>query len=124
MPAENDKNWRLLKNFNKGKYCFLIGVNNWAIELDKEEFKSLYLLLIKLLKQFDSIKDELLDEESINLEIENSLWYAELEGNKIEWNIRIILECSDESRSFEMYWPIPIAQTLLFEIIKMWESMY
>ena len=62
--------------------------------------------------------------ESINLEIENSLWYAELEGNKIEWNIRIILECSDESRSFEMYWPIPIAQTLLFEIIKMWESMY
>ena len=50
-------------------------------------------------------------------------WYAELEGKKFEWNLRFIFESSEETRSFEMYWPIPIAQTLFYEIKQMWESM-
>jgi len=119
-----EKNWRLIKNFNRGKYCFLIGVNNWAVELSGDEFESLCQLLIKIDKQFNSIKGELLEEELINFEIEKSPWYIELEGNKKQWNLSIIFETTDNTRSFEMYWPIPIAQTLLFEIIKMWESMY
>ena len=64
-----------------------------------------------------------MDEEFINLEIEQMPWYAELEGKKFEWNLRFIFESSEETRSFEMYWPIPIAQNLSNEIIKMWESM-
>ena len=123
MILEEKKNWRLIRNLDRGKYCFLIGVNNWAIELDQNEFENLSQLLSKLNNQFISIADELMDEELINLEIEKSDWYVELEGNKNEWNLRIIFECN-KTRSFEMYWPIPIAQTLLIEIIKMWESMY
>ena len=124
MILNEEKNWRLIKNFNRGKYCFLIGVNNWAVELSGDEFESLCQLLIKIDKQFNSIKGELLEEELINFEIEKSPWYIELEGNKKQWNLSIIFETTDNTRSFEMYWPIPIAQTLLFEIIKMWESMY
>ena len=119
-----EQDWRLTKNIDKGKYCFLIGVNNWAIELDHSEFDSLTKLLIKLKEQFESIKDELMEEELINLEIEKCPWYIELAGHKSEWSLRMILEQKNNTRSFEMYWPIPIAQTLLFEIIKMWESMY
>ena len=118
-----ENNWRLSKDTQKGKYCFLIEVNNWGIELQKHEFDLLYKLLIKLNNQLLEIKDELMDEEFINLEIEQLPWYAELEGKKYEWSLRLIFESSEQTRSFEMYWPIPIAENLFYEIKKMWESM-
>ena len=34
--VKDQKDWRLLKDFKKGKFCFLIGVENWSIELQKE----------------------------------------------------------------------------------------
>jgi len=101
----------------------LIGVNNWAIELQKSEFNLLYLLLIRLNEQLLEITNQLMDEELISLEIEQSPWYIELEGKKNEWNLRLVFESQENTRSFEMYWPIPIAQTLFNEIKKMWESM-
>ena len=101
----------------------MIGVDNWSIELQKSEFYSLYLLLLKINKQLLSIKNELMDEESITLELEQQPWYIELEGKKNEWSLRFVFESQDQTRSFEMYWPIPIAQNLFFEIKKMWESL-
>ena len=121
--VEDQKRWRLLRDFKKGKFCFLIGVDNWSIELQKSEFHSLYLLLLKINKQLLGIKNELMDEESIFLELEQLPWYIELEGKKNEWSLRFVFESQDQTRSFEMYWPIPIAQNLFYEIKKMWESM-
>ena len=115
--------WRLLRNFKKGKFCFLIGVDNWSIELQKCEYDLLYLLLIRINKQLLSIKDELMDEESITLELEQLPWYIELEGKKNEWSLRFVFESQDQTRSFEMFWPIPVAQNLSYEIIRLWESM-
>ena len=117
------RKWRLKKDLKKGKFCFLIGVNNWAIELQKHEFELLYKLIIKVNNQISQIKNDLLDDESINLEIEQLPWYAELDGNKNEWDLRLVFESSDQTRSFEMYWPIPIAKSLSYEIQEMWESM-
>ena len=122
MP-KSKKRWRILRDFKKGKFCFLIGVDNWSIELQKSEFNSLYFLLLKINKQLSDIKDELMDEEFITLELEQLPWYIELEGKKNEWSLRFVFESKDQTRSFEMYWPIPIAQNLFFEIKKMWESM-
>ena len=121
--VKSQKRWRLLKDFKKGKFCFLISVDNWSIELQKSEFHSLYLLLLKITRQLSSIKSELMDEELITLEIEKLPWFIQLEGKKDEWSLRFIFESQDQTRSFEMYWPIPIAQNLLIEIKKMWESM-
>ena len=121
--VKDQKNWRLLKDFKKGKFCFLIGVDNWSIELQKNEFYSLYLLLLRINEQLLVIKDELMDEESITLELEKLPWYIELEGKKNEWSLRFVFESQDLTRSFEMYWPIPIAQNLFYEIKNMWESM-
>ena len=117
------KRWRLLRNFKKGKFCFLIGVDNWSIELQKNEFRLLYLLLLRINKQLLDIKNELMDEESIILELEQLPWYIELKGKKNEWSLRFVFESQDQTRSFEMYWPIPIAQNLFYEIKNMWESM-
>ena len=121
--VKDQKRWRLLKDFKKGKFCFLIGVDNWSIELQKSEFHSLYLLLLRINNQLLGIKNELMDEESIILELEQLPWYIELEGKKNEWSLRFVFESQDQTRSFEMYWPIPIAENLFFEIKKMWESM-
>ena len=115
--------WKLLKDFKKGKFCFLIGVDNWSIELQKSEFHSLYLSLLKINNQLQDIKNELMEEESISLELEQLPWFIELNGKKDKWSLRFIFESQDQTRSFEMYWPIQIAQNLLYEIKKMWESM-
>ena len=121
--VKDQKGWRLQKDFKKGKFCFLIGVDNWSIELQKSEFYSLYLLLLKINEQLLVIKDELMDEEFISLELEQLPWFIQLEGKKNEWSLRFVFESQDQTRSFEMYWPIPIAQNLFYEIKNMWESM-
>ena len=121
--VKDQTRWRLLRDFKKGKYCFLIGVDNWSIELQKTEFDSLYFLLLRINEQLLAIKNELMDEESITLELEQLPWYVELEGKKNEWSLRFVFESQDQTRSFEMYWPIPSAQNLFYEIKNMWESM-
>ena len=121
--VKDQKRWRLLRDLKKGKFCFLIGVDNWSIELQKSEFHSLYDSLVKINGQLLGIENELMDEESITLELEQLPWYIELTGKKDEWSLRFIFESQDQTRSFEMYWPIPIAQNLFYEIKNMWESM-
>jgi len=120
---QDHKRWRVLRDFKKGKFCFLIGVDNWSIELQKSEFNSLYFLLLRINEQLLGIENELMDEESISLELEQLPWYIVLEGKKNEWSLRFVFESQDQTRSFEMYWPIQIAQNLFYEIKKMWESM-
>ena len=120
---EDRKRWRLLRDFKKGKFCFLIGIDHWSIELQKSEFESLYFLLLRINKQLIGIKNELMDEESIALVIDQLPWFIELEGDKYEWGLRLVFESQEQTRSFEMYWPIPTAQNLFYEIKKMWESM-
>ena len=121
--VKDQKRWRLLKDYKKGKFCFLIGVDNWSIELQESEFYSLYLLLLRINEQLLDIYNELMDEESITLELEQLPWYIKLEGKKNEWSLKFVFESQEQTRSFEMYWPIPIAQNLFFEIKKMWESL-
>jgi len=120
---KDQKRWRLLRDFKKGKFCFLIGIDDWSIELQKSEFYSLYTLIVKLYEELSNIKNELMDEEFITLEIEQLPWFIELEGDKNEWSLRFVFESQEQTRSFEMYWPIPIAKTLFYEIKNMWESM-
>ena len=120
---EDRKRWRLRRDLKKGKFCFLIGIDNWSIELQKSEFELLYILLLKINSQLLGIKNELMDEESITLVLEQLPWFIELEGKKNEWSLRFVFESQDQTRSFEMYWPIPIAQNLFYEIKNMWESM-
>ena len=121
--VKDQKEWKLLRDFKKGKFCFLIGVDNWSIELQKSEFYSLYLVLLRINEQLLDIKGNLMDEEFITLELEQLPWYIQLEGKKNEWSLRFVFESQDQTRSFEMYWPIPIAQNLFYEIKNMWESM-
>ena len=124
MPFKEQDNWRLIRNPEKGKYCFLISVNKWSIELQNHEFISLFKLLETLIDQVLILENQLMDEELINLEFERLPWYAELEGTKNKWSLRIIFESDEQTRSFEMYWPSSISKNLFLEMRKMWESMH
>ena len=83
----------------------------------------LYLLIKKITNELLEIQDNLMDEELITLEVEQLPWYLELDGKKDEWNLRLVFESQEQTTTFEMYWPIAIAETLSYEIKKMWESM-
>ena len=124
MSVGLEKNWRLEKDFSRGNFCYLIGVNGWSIELKECEFKTLCELLNKLYKQFLDLPYELMEEELVTIEIDDLTWYIELEGDKNNWSLRLIYESLEDTRSFEMYWPIPIAKNLFFEMRKMWESRH
>ena len=124
MPLKKDDSWRLIRNPEKGKYCFLISVNLWSIELQEHEFISLFKLLDELIDQFLKLENQFMDEELINLEFERLPWYAELEGTKNKWSLRIIFESNEKTRSFEMYWPSSVSKNLFFEMRQMWESMH
>ena len=124
MSRTETDNWRLIRKPEKGKYCFLISVNNWSIELQNHEFVSLFKLLETLVDQVLLLENQLMDEELINLELERLPWYAELDGTKNNWSLRIIFESNEQTRSFEMYWPSSISKNLFFEMRKMWESMH
>ena len=86
MNSQEEDNWRLLRNPQKGKYCFLISVNHWSIELQEHEFFSLFKILNKLINQFFALENQLMEEELINLESERIPWYVELEGSKSNWS--------------------------------------
>ena len=120
---EKKKRWRLCRDYKKGKFCFLIGVDNWSIELQKSEFESLYFLLLKINRQLSDIKNDLMEEEYISIELEQLPWYIELDGKKNKWNLRFVFESQDQTRSFEMYWPTSVAKNLFCEVKTMWESM-
>ena len=79
----------------------MIGVDDWAIELQKSEFESLYFLLLKINQQLLAIKDQLMDEESITLELEQLPWYIELKGKKDEWSLRFVFESQKQTRSLK-----------------------
>ena len=124
MPIKDQDNWRFIRNPERGKYCFLISVNKWSIELQNHEFVSLFKLLDTLIDQVLILEDQLMEEELINLEFDRLPWYAELDGTKNNWSLRIIFESNEQTRSFEMYWPSSIAKNLFFEMRKMWESIH
>ena len=124
MPIKDKDNWRLIRNPDKGKYCFLISIEKWSIELQNHEFISLFKLLEELIDQLLVLENQFLDEELINLEFERLPWYVELEGTKNKWSLRFIFESNEQTRSFEMYWPSSISKDLFCEMRKMWESMH
>jgi len=124
VRIKGEDTWRLIRNPDRGKYCYLISINKWSIELQYHEFASLFKLLDELVDQFLKLEDQLMDEELINLEFERLPWYVELDGTKNKWSLRIIFESNEETRSFEMYWPSSISKNLFLEMRKMWESIH
>ena len=123
MLAREGPGWRLARDPLRGEFSVLIGGDSWAIELTESEWSQLVLLVSDLINQHHGYKNRLMNEEEITLEIERLPWWGCLNGNKNSWSLKLILTGdSSQKRGVEMYWPIPIAQSMASEMRIMWDS--
>ncbi len=114
MIQDQGNGWRLKKDTSKKKYSFLIGGDDWAVELTDLEWNGLYQVVCKLVNQYEQMTDHLMKEEEIFIEVEISPWWACINGNREFWSLRCILNGEEAGcRSMELFWPIPSAQILV-----------
>ena len=111
MIQQEGPGWRLARDFSRQGFPFLIGGEFWAVELTEMEVKGLHALLVELDKQHMLIRDQLMEEESITLELEQQEWWGCLDGTRDRWGLQVVLQGNGMSwRGLEGAWPAPAAQ--------------
>ncbi len=123
MICHEGKGWRLELNESKKNFPVLIGGENWAVELSKNEWEGLALVVFKLIDQYDYLKNSLMREEKIFIEIDIAPWWACIDGTKEHWRLKLILsgeQCN--GRGLEIFWPEPAAQAIVSVMRIMWDS--
>tara|TARA_Y100001968_G_C19272139_1_gene674798 strand:+ start:592 stop:969 length:378 start_codon:yes stop_codon:yes gene_type:complete len=123
LRKEEGSGWRLVEDSSRGEFSILIGSEFCSVEITNDEWLSMVPLLFDLIDQHKEYQNQLLAEESINLEMERENWWASLDGGKDSWSLKLIFNGNrSQIRSFEMYWPIQTAQTFVLAVRKMWDS--
>ena len=125
MIKKEGLGWRIIKDSSRDYFSTLIGGDNWAIELNEPEWKILIRLVIDLDDQFNNVKDQLMGEEDITLELERSPWFAILKGDQYGWEIKLILNASGSlNRGAEIFWPRNVTMFVTNAMRIMWDSDY
>ena len=81
MIKKEGPGWRLIRDSSRDNFSTLIGGETWAIELNQFEWKTLVKVVIDLSDQYKNIKDQLMGDEDITLELESNPWVAILKGD-------------------------------------------
>ena len=125
MIKKEGPGWRIIRDSTRENFSILIGGDSWAIELNESEWKSLVKVVIDLSDQYKNIKDQLMGDEDITLELESNPWVAILKGDQQGWNLKLILDSSDSfHRGAEVYWPRNVTFHLVQAMRTMWDSCY
>ena len=123
MIQEEGTGWRLAKDLSRGEFSWLIGGDHWATELTEYEWKTLYQIVSDLLAQYKEQKKQLLNEESISIEIEREIWWCCIDGGTNHWSLKLILSGDMlKRRGLEMYWPKNVANEFVNAMRIMWDS--
>ena len=114
MIQQEGPGWRLAHDLSRNGFPFLIGGEFWAVELTEMEVKGLHALLVELDHQHSLIRDQLMEEESITLELEHQEWWGCLDGTRARWGLQVVLQGNEtQRRGLEGAWPAPAAQAFL-----------
>ena len=125
MIKKEGPGWRIIRDSSRDKFSTLIGGESWAIELTQSEWEILVKVVIDLSDQYKDIKDQLMGEEDITLEMDSNPWFAILKGDQYGWNLKLILESSDSlNRGAEVSWPRNVTLHLANAMRNMWDSGY
>ena len=125
MIKKEGPGWRLIRDSSRDNFSTLIGGESWAIELNQFEWKTLVKVVIDLSDQYAEVKDQLMGDEDITLELERSPWLAILKGDQYGWNLRLILSASGLlNRGAEVFWPRNVANHVANAMRTMWDSDY
>ena len=125
MIQKEGPGWRLARDPLHKHFPVLIGGEDWAIELNKSEWESLVEVVIELCDQYKLVKEQLMGDEDITLELERRPWLAILNGDQYGWNLRLILSASGLfNRGAEVYWPRHVTNNVVNAMRSMWDSGY
>ena len=125
MIKKEGPGWRIIRDSSRNNFPILIGGKDWAIELNQAEWETLVKLVIDLSDQYKSVKEQLMADEDITLELERSPWLAILKGDQYGWNLRLILSASGLlNRGAEVYWPRNVTKHVANAMRTMWDSDY
>ncbi len=127
MIKKEGPGWRIIRDSSRDNFSTLIGGQNWAIELNQFEWENLVRVVIDLADQYKIVKDQLMGDEDITLELERRPWLAILKGDQYGWNLKLILNDSDSgllNRGAEVYWPRNVTMHVANAMRTMWDSGY
>ena len=125
MIKKEGTGWRLIRDSSRDNFSTLIGGESWAIELNQFEWKTLVKVVIDLSDQYKNIKDQLMGDEDITLELESDPWLAILKGDQNGWKLKLILDSSDSlNRGAEVSWPRNVTTNVANAMRTMWDSDY
>tara|TARA_B100001029_G_C14955143_1_gene391151 strand:+ start:191 stop:571 length:381 start_codon:yes stop_codon:yes gene_type:complete len=117
--------WRIIRDTSRDNFSTLIGGKNWAIELNEFEWKTLVKVITELSDQYKIVKDQLLGDEDITLELESNPWFAILKGDQYGWNLKLILNSNVSlNRGVEVFWPRDVTTHVTNAMRTMWDSDY
>ena len=125
MLKKEGPGWRIIKDSSREIFSTLIGGDGWAIELSQSEWESLVRIVLDLTNQYNAVKDQLMGDEDITLELERSSWLAILKGDRYGWTLKLILVNSGLlNRGAEVFWPRNVSTHVANAMRTMWDSGY
>ena len=125
MIKKEGPGWRIIRDSSRENFSTLIGGECWAIELNQYEWETLVKVVIDLSNQYKEIKDQLMGDEDITLELERSPWLAILSGDQYGWSLKMILDGSlSSNRGAELFWPRNVTVDVTNAMRTMWDSDY
>ena len=125
MRKEEGPGWRIIRDSSRDNFSTLIGGESWAIELTHYEWETLVKVVIDLSDQYSDIKDQLMGDEDITLELESTPWLAILKGDQNGWNLKLVLDSNDSlNRGAEVSWPRNVTFNVANAMRIMWDSDY
>ena len=125
MIKKEGEGWRIIRDESRDHFPTLIGGQNWAIELTELEWLSLGPIVFDLSNQYIQIKDQLMGDEDITIELDRNPWLAILNGDKYGWSLKLILSQTDQfNRGAEIFWPRDVAKRFSEAMRSMWDSCY
>ncbi len=125
MIKKEGPGWRIIIDSSRDNFSMLIGGETWAIELNKFEWENLVAVVISLSDQYKLVKEQLMGDEDITLELERNPWLAILKGDQNGWSLRLILSASGLfNRGAEVYWPRNVTNHVVNAMRTMWDSGY
>lgn len=123
MIQQEGPGWRVARDPQRAEFTVLVGGQGWAFELTEDEWSAFCRLVLELIRNHAALQDQLMAEESIELELESGPWWGCLEGDRERWDLSVVLT-PDSGRGVEGHWPSPASAALAAVVRTMWDSCH